>query len=202
MLNRFRRIINKPVISQAVLAVIVLQCKTDSQEISIHLLCCEAVLVVLDGREPANELHPAGYFSALATISNQWRDVSMGQKIRDTAHSLGGLTASGQVRSAPPRALRGRWGSIAAIEKAILRAGKCLAIVFLAMCFTKPLASGARSVARVGAEETAAYNAEQTMYKSNIVKLMNSKPNMPMVFVASTCKRVLTHTLLWGQKPY
>ena len=111
MLNRFPRIINKPVIYQAVLAVLVLQCKIDSHELSINLLCCEAVLVVLDVWEPANEVHPVGYFSALATISNQWRDVSMGQKIRDAAHRLGGLTASGLMKSAPPRALRGRWGS-------------------------------------------------------------------------------------------
>ena len=69
-------------------------------------------------------LNPLGYYSKIAKIINVWRSCGTPRKIFRAYSAMHGEQRAKEVASRlPPRALRGRWGSITAAEEFLLKCG-------------------------------------------------------------------------------
>lgn len=65
-----------------------------------------------------------GHYSDIAKVTNVWRSPGTADKIRKAFIQLHGeARAKATVPRLPPRALRGRWGSITSVELFLLLAG-------------------------------------------------------------------------------
>lgn len=65
-----------------------------------------------------------GHYSQIAKVVNVWRSTGVASKIRSKYAAMFGETRSLQVaKRLPPRPLKGRWGSISAVEQYLLACG-------------------------------------------------------------------------------
>ena len=65
-----------------------------------------------------------GHYSDIAKVTNVWRSPGTADKIRKAFCQLHGeKRAKASVWRLPPRALRGRWGSMTAVEIFLLASG-------------------------------------------------------------------------------
>ena len=158
----------------------------------MHLIA-KTMLAVLDKWEHASE-HPVAYFSAIATLANLWRGTGAAETIRLAADKLFGDRASLVMAKAPPRALRGRWGSVDAVESHFV---KC--IEFLPAVVEDVYGSG--KPRRAGSDDPDdEYQAQQTKWKSNVRQILKSKLFIAMILISFHAKQLLTKMMYWGQK--
>ena len=99
--------------------------------------------------------------------------------------------------TAPPRCLRGRWGSTDKVESHFIAALPYLPKV-ISSAFTKSSRKHATG-SGPGADEDAAYFEEQSKYKDNVIKLMAAPLFLAMIVISQRCKAILIHALHWGQ---
>ncbi|CAK0813601.1 unnamed protein product, partial [Prorocentrum cordatum] len=141
------------------------------------------------------------YWGTVATVANVWRSCGMPAKIMDAARAEcpSEDIARQLFKRLPGKPLRGRWGSIAAIEDVIFSARNFVGPVFTRV-LTPLLAAKERGGADVGADEEAAFKADQKNYRFTARACTNSNLWIATVAISLLSKRPLTIFLFWAQK--
>ena len=104
----------------------------------------------------------------------------------------------------PGRLLRGRWGSIDAIEQILLNASQWLGNVFACLFLKeeKPTAIKRCTPRRpdLGADEEAQFREDQKNYRRNATTLLNEPTFLAAMCISKTAKPPLMHFMRWAMK--
>ena len=169
------------------------------------------------------------YWSSVATVANQWRSTGVPKKVRRAAEEVhgAGSTAAGAYRKLPGKPLRGRWGSIAAVEQSIIECGPEIGKVFAkALGITleeaqerdakKAAAAKAKGGAKakpaadpkpnpkkrrkVGDEEAESYRRAQREYRATTIVCTSDAAWLATVQISAKAKEPLSHYTNWCLK--
>ncbi|CAK0844631.1 unnamed protein product, partial [Prorocentrum cordatum] len=163
------------------------------------------------------------YWGTVATVANVWRSCGAPTRIFQAAIDVpgGGLdVAHRYFKKMPGRPLRGRWGSVAAVERLIISAKTFIGAVFKlafgkdeagpagkAKAKAKPKAKGAAKAdaqakrrAKVGDDEEAEYRKQQGDWRGTAVAMTGDSLWLAMVHISYIVKQPLTEYLYSSQK--
>ena len=158
-----------------------------------HHLIIAALLVTIDHWDFGPEfeqrtLNPL-YFSAVATISNTWRSAGLPHKLYTAAIDIAGaLAASRYFKKIPGRALRGRWGSIDAVEALYMHCQAFLFKVFQKVLDPMLKKQRVEPAASVDAAGQQSYYDMVGTWRKNCLRSLSDKRFWIMVHVSSKIK--------------
>jgi hypothetical protein len=161
------------------------------------------------------------YWSSVATVANQWRSIGVPKKLRRAAAQIYGADSVNvdSYRKVPGKPLRGRWGTIAAVEQAIIQCGPRIGEVFanalgLALeaakerdqkakgkAKAKPAADpkpAAKKRRKIGDEEAEDYQSKQREYKASTVVCTSDPLWRATVAVSAQAKGPITAYINWS----
>ena len=98
----------------------------------VHLICKD-LLQCMEGWQWGVLTGTKQYWGTVATVANVWRSCGIPTRLYEAAVEVPGggpLAAQRMFKQIPGRPLRGRWGSVASVEKTIMNAFSLIGAVF------------------------------------------------------------------------
>ena len=164
---------------------------------SVHLIVGDALDLIDRWQWPEPHALEPRYYSALATTVNVWRSTGIYTKIKTAARET--FPDCHLLDKVPGRCLKNRWGSVDSIERLLVSARSVVGKVF--EIAVGPLIKKIRRRVKgpAGGEEEY-YQEQQRNYRATAVAATSSDVFLATAMISLTCKSVLHHFLLWGQK--
>eukprot|EP00959_Pyramimonas_sp_CCMP1952_P099477 2079529-Pyramimonas_sp.AAC.1 len=156
------------------------------------------MLKTLDAFEWPDGPMQVKYFSGVSAVSGFWRSTGMLSKLRDVAVDLfDDEVATNNFSTVPSRCLRGRWGSMDDVEAFLM--GR-LPLVHAVLRRWMDVNKKKVTIAAVGGDEDAAYQAHARAMRSNACAMSGDRRFQFMVAASLIAKNPLVGYFNWAQK--
>ena len=139
-----------------------------------------------------------GHFGTLAKCVNVWRAPTNSSRILDKWRQLYPDDPS-MPKRLPPRALKGRWGSIEACEKHFINAGpvKCAAVFVEVFGMQSKAEPASWALVHIGDDEDKEYEVKAGRWIRGAVDGLNDKHFWTKTFLSSITRQPLVHFRHW-----